>query len=364
MKIAILGTRGIPNNYGGFEQLADYLARDLSNKGYDVTVYNPTDHPYKKNSLKNIKIKRIFSNESYLGFLNVFLYDFLCLMHATTQNYDIILELGYHPASIFYKFYKLFKPDDLIVTNMAGMEWKRSKWGKQTQKFIKFCEKKAVENSDILISDNLGIQDYYEKTYSKNSDYIAYGAEPFLDPKIEYLNEFKLTKNSYYLLIARFQKDNNIELTLDGYVKSGAKEPFIVIGSHENKYGQYLIEKYKNNNIKFVGGIYDYQYLSSLRYYCLLYFHGHSCGGTNPSLLEAMASKTNIASYDNIFNRNVLEKNAVYFSNSLDVKNIIKNLDLSLYNTFKTNNLEKVKTMYNWDKICLDYEDVFKRIKK
>ena len=165
-------------------------------------------------------------------------------------------------------------------------------------------------------------------------------------------------------MIARFQKDNNIELILDGYVKSTAKEPFIVIGSHENKYGQYLIEKYKNNNIKFVGGIYDYQYLSSLRYYCLLYFHGHSCGGTNPSLLEAMASKTFIASYDNIFNRNVLEKNAVYFSNSLDVKNIIKNLDLSLNNTFKTNNLKKVKTMYNWDKICLDYEHVFKRIKK
>ena len=362
MKIAILGTRGIPNNYGGFEQLAEYLAKDLSNKGYDITIYNPTDHPYKYKNIKNIKIKRILSNEKLFSFLNVFIFDFLCLMHASTQKYDIILELGYHPASIFYKFYKKIKPNDRIITNMAGMEWKRSKWGKQTQKFIKFCEKKAVQNSDEIISDNLGIKDYYINTYNKDSHYIAYGAEPFLNPELTYLDNFHLKENNYFLLIARFQKDNNIEIILDGYVNSDRKEPFIVVGSNNNKYGKYLIKKYKNYNIKFVGGIYDYQFLSSLRYYCLLYFHGHSCGGTNPSLLEAMASNTYIASFDNVFNRNVLEKNAVYFFNSKDIINIINNLDLLLKTEFKEKNLIKVKTIYNWKKICLDYESIFKRL--
>ena len=107
MKIAILGTRGIPNNYGGFEQLAEYLAKDLSAKGHKITVYNPTDHPYKEKNIENIKIQRIFSNERIFGFLNVFIFDFLSLLHASTKKYDIILELGYHPASIFYGFYNL-----------------------------------------------------------------------------------------------------------------------------------------------------------------------------------------------------------------------------------------------------------------
>ena len=364
MKIAILGTRGIPNNYGGFEQLAEYLSVDLADKGHEVTVYNPSDHPYENNSYHEVRIIKIFSNEKIFGFLNSFIFDFLCLYRASKNNYDIILQLGYHPSSIFYYFYKLMKPSDKIITNMAGMEWKRSKWGILTQKFIKYCEKKAVFNSDAIISDNLGIQDYYIKTYNKKSYYVAYGAEPFLNPNSNVLHKYSISENNYFLLIARFQKDNNIEMILDGYVLSRQEVPFLVIGSFQNKFGSYLIKKYKNKNIHFIGGVYDYAELCSLRYYCSLYFHGHSCGGTNPSLLEAMASSTYIASYDNIFNKNVLKDNAVYFSESKEIAYIINNLELVVNENQKKENLEKIMSQYRWEEICNNYEFIFKDIMK
>ena len=364
MRIAILGTRGIPNRYGGFEQLAEYLSKYLIEKGHFISVYNPSDHEYKEKHYHSVKIVRIFSNERFFRFLNVFIFDFFCLLHASMKNYDIILQLGYHPSSIFYYFYKSIKPNHRIITNMAGMEWQRSKWRRLTKKFIRYCEGKAVLNSDAIISDNLGIQDYYLKTYGKKSYYVAYGAEPFLNPEIKILVKYFVLRNNYFLLMARFQKDNNIEIILDGYVNSDRNIPFLVIGSHKNKYGRYLIAKYKGENIHFLGAIYNYNEVSSLRYYCSLYFHGHSCGGTNPSLLEAMASNTNIASFDNIFNKNILEENAVYFSNSNNVTHIIDNLNDMINFEYKRKNLNKIIREYSWEKICIDYENFFKDVIK
>jgi glycosyltransferase involved in cell wall biosynthesis len=360
MKIAILGTRGVPNNYGGFEQCAEKLSAYIAKKGHDATVYNPSDHVYEKHEINGVKIKYIFSNEKLFSFFNVFIFDYLCLKDAK-DKYDLILELGYHPASIFYYLKEKYKTK--IITNMAGMEWKRSKWNYFTRKFIKYCELLAVKKSNAIITDNLGIMDYFLKEYGKESYEVAYGAELYNNPKIQYIEKYGLKKNKYYLMIARFQRDNNFEMILNGFTTSGAPEPFVIIGDHTNTYGKYLKKKYnQHRSIKFLGGIYNYDVLSSLRWFSKLYFHGHSCGGTNPSLLEAMASNAYIAAHNNPFNRNVLEYNAIYFSSSDDVSSIIcKNEDGNRAEKIKKNR-EKIKNIYNWDKIFEEYLQIFEKV--
>lgn len=360
MKIAILGTRGIPNTYGGFEQCAEKISYYFVKKGIDVTVYNPSDHCYKQSELNGVKIKTIFSNEELFSFFNVFIFDYLCLKDAI-DKYDIILELGYHPSAIFYYLKKKHKAK--IITNMAGMEWKRSKWNFITRKFIKYCEKLAVEKSDVIITDNLEIKKYFLKKYGKDSFHIAYGAQLFNNPQIQNIEKYGLKKYNYYMMMARFQRDNNYEMILDGYIASRANVPFIVIGDHTNRYGAFLKDKYQNySNIKFVGGIYNYYVLSTLRWFSKLYFHGHSCGGTNPSLLEAMATNTYIATHDNPFNRNVIENNCLYFSNSDDVSFIIKNFTDEKRKDFIRFNRDKITNIYNWEKISEEYLKIFRKV--
>jgi len=362
MKIAILGTRGIPNNYGGFEQNAENLSRWWVKLGHKVTVYNPDYHSYKGEEWEGVRIKHIFSREDMLGIWGTFIYDYLCLRDAVKEGYDIILNLGYAPSALF--FYLRERTSAKFVTNMDGLEWKRAKWNKVLKKFIKFCEKKAIELSDFLIVDNEGIKDYYKENYGiENIKFIPYGAKLFNNPKEEYLKEFNLEPYGYYMLVARLEPENNIEVILDGYIKAEAKEPFIVVGGLKNKYAKYLLQKYARfGKIKFVGGIYDYEKLSSLRWFSKLYFHGHSVGGTNPSLLEAMASNAYIVAHDNIFNRNVLGPHGFYFKNEKDIAEIIKEYTDKYRGEFISKNRQKIEEIYNWEKVSKAYLDVFEEV--
>lgn len=362
MRVGILGTRGIPNNYGGFERLAEKLSLFLVEKGFDVTVYNPDEYPYKRNEWNGVKIKSIFSKESVLGIWGTFLYDYFCLTDAIKQKYDIILNLGYVPASFFF-FLKRFTKAKFI-TNMDGLEWKRKKWNFLIKIFIRYCEARAVKLSDFLIADNPGIERYYREKYGINHiKYIGYGAELFYQPNEKFLCDFNLIPYKYYLLVSRIEPENNIEMILDGYQLSCSTEPFLVIGELRSKFAKYLLKKYASNpNIKFVGGIYDYNKLCTLRCYSKLYFHGHSVGGTNPSLLEAMASKAYIAVHDNPFNRYVIGDDAFFFKDKNDVADILRNYTDEFRTTFTCNNIEKVKKIYNWQNVCEAYIKVFSEL--
>lgn len=360
MKIAILGTRGIPNNYGGFEQCAEKLGLWFVRKGHDVTQYNPYDHPYKDNCFNGIKIKHIFSNEKRLGHLGTFIYDYLSLKDAIKEDYDIILELGYSPCSLYY--YLKDKRGAKIVTNMDGFELERRKWGRVARGILKYSERLAVEKSDALVADNPNIREYILKKYGRESHFIPYGAELFNSPQDGVLENYGLEKNDYYALVARLEPENSVETIIDGYILSKAPEPFVVIGSNSTKYGEFIKNKYKNcNNIKFLGGLYKYDGLSTLRWYSKLYFHGHSVGGTNPSLLEAMASNAYIAAHDNPFNKFVLGQDAYYFSNLSDIIDIIEYQNGYNKERFVKNNRLKIENIYNWEKVAEEYLKQFNK---
>ncbi|HKH61197.1 MAG TPA: DUF1972 domain-containing protein [Flavitalea sp.] len=357
MKIGVLGTRGIPNAYGGFEQFAEHLALGLVRKGHDVWVYNSSDHPYQQDKWNDIRIVHCKDLESSIGTAGQFVYDFNCLRDARKRRYDVLLQLGYTSNSIWHSWWPNNCPN---IINMDGLEWRRSKYNKWTQRFLKRAEGWAAKYADILIADSIGIQEHLLREYRKASIYIPYGADIFESPDMSRLSGLGIAPKCYFLLIARMEPENNVELILRGYLQSSQPCPIVLIGSVKNKFGKYLRERYVSPNIRFVGAVYDSDMINNVRYFSSLYFHGHSVGGTNPSLLEAMACQCNIAAHENIFNKNILTNSAYYFSTENDIVRIIaEQRDEETMTQRKESNLDKIRNTFNWNNIIDEYEKVF-----
>jgi glycosyltransferase involved in cell wall biosynthesis len=357
MKIAILGTRGVPNYYGGFEQFAEFFSVYLVNQGHEVYCYNSHDHPFQEKSFHGVNIIHQYDPEYKFGTFGQFIYDFNCIIDSRKQNFDIILQLGYTSNSIWCF---LLPKKSIIITNMDGLEWKRTKYSKPVQQFLKFAERLAAISSDFLVSDSLGIQKFLKKKYKKDSTYIAYGAYPFSNPKEEILKEYDVEKENYNMIMARFEPENNLDMVLEGVAMNQDKTPILVVGKHQTKYGNYLKNKFKDHsNIRFMGGIYNLEHLNNLRFYSNLYFHGHSVGGTNPSLLEAMASKALVIAHNNDFNKGILKENSYYFSNSKEVKNILNTIKKNDNLQLVQNNFDAIVNEFNWEKINGEYLQLF-----
>ena len=358
MRIAILGSRGIPANYGGTETVAEIMSPIFQQLGHAVTVYSPDEHPYTGATWRGIQLKRIFNQERKLGIWGTLIYDFLCLKDAVASEFDIILELGNVPCAIFFPFFH--QRNSKLITNMDGLEWKRAKWNVVLQKFAKLTEALGARCSDALIADNEGIREYLRQEYGRDSYFIPYGALAVSAVHLAHLQSYALEPRRYHMLIARLEPENNIEMIVDGFLAAADKREFIVVGKIANTYGRRLVAKYQaQTRVRFVGGIYDYAVLSSLRWYAEIYFHGHSVGGTNPSLLEAMASSAFIAAHDNVFNRSVLGADACYFSSVSAVVEIIDGDYSTQRAAWVTANLTKVEEIYTWDRIAREYLRVF-----
>jgi glycosyltransferase involved in cell wall biosynthesis len=355
LKIAIAGTRGIPNHYGGYEQAVTFLADGLTKKGHTVTVYNSHAHPYKENKWKDVEIIRCYDPEQRIGTAGQFLYDLNCIRHARKQAYDILLFMGYTSSSVWGR---MFPKQSIVISNMDGLEWKRSKYSRPVRYFLEYAEKLAVRFSRYHIADSVAIKKYLDEKYSINSQFIPYGANFSATLSVDSLKEFNVRQGQYYLLIARMEPENNIEMILDGYIASGSGDKFLVIGNTRTNYGQQLVQKYiTSSTIHFAGAIFNQHKLDNLRAYCKLYFHGHSVGGTNPSLLEAMAAGCVIAAHENEFNKAVLGNEASYFSTPGDVSNIITtNIPAEVKSRWVNTLQNKINDLYNWEHITDLYE--------
>lgn len=368
MKIAFVSTRGIPNNYGGFEQFAEYISVGMAQRGHEVVVYSPKFHPYQESTYKGVRIKHIYSPETWMGSsVGSFFYDFASLRDALKkEDFDIIYEAGYTsiiPAYIWFNVKKRKRP--IFTTNMDGLENKRSKFSPMVRRFLDWEEKMAVKYSHYLIADNMGIHDYYKEKYGKESKFLAYGADIHDDFKAEYLEEFGLKSEEYYILIARLEPENNIVMAIEGYLhsKENGRRPLIVVGKTNTPHGKELVEKYGNErNVEFVGGIYDFKKLDSVRHFSKAHFHGHSVGGTNPSLLEAMAAGCFIFAHDNIFNRAVLKENAFYYPSADKVTEYLNRIDTIAEGSkiqYTARNIEVIRNEYSWESLIDKHEKYF-----
>lgn len=363
MKVGIIGSRGIPNRYGGFEQFAEHLAVGLFQKGMDVSVYCSHNHPYQGTSFKGVKLIRCYDPEDKIGISGQFIYDLNCILDSQKRDFDIIYQLGYTSNGIWQW---LLPKRPVIITNMDGFEWQRSKYSPIIRSFLKYSEKLAAHRSHYLIADSPVISDYLKKKYHRPVKYITYGANPVKQTSETKLKSFGLRPDQYFLIIARLQADNHIEEIIQGVTQSASDKPLVIIGNHKNKFGRYLKKKYTSPSIIFIGGIFEPLTLDSLRKHSKLYFHGHSAGGTNPSLLEAMAAGTKICAHDNAFNRALLAEDALYFDSVKRISEIIGN-HIEWSSNWKEslqNNLKKIEENHNWDTIINNYLELFHKLDK
>lgn len=370
MKIAFISVRGIPNNYGGFEQFAEYISVGLAAKGHEVTVYSPHYHSYKKDEYKGVRIKHIYSPEQWMGgSFGSFFYDFLSLRDALKrEKFDIIYEAGYTsivPAYIWFNVKKIKSP--VFTTNMDGLEYKRTKFNKWVRKFIFWEERMTVKHSHFLIADNKGIQQYYKEKYNRESAYLAYGANLPEGYDLSTLQQYRLVPDQYYLVIARLEPENSIEMIIQAYLghEQNGKTPLVIVGKTNTPFGKYLVKQYGSiESVRFLEGIYNAGALDNLRHYSLAYFHGHTVGGTNPSLLEAMAAGCFIWAHDNPFNKSVLNENAFYFSSKETIIRLLNEIDRSIEwkEQFVRNNLNLIEEKYSWQKLVEEHENYFLEI--
>jgi glycosyltransferase involved in cell wall biosynthesis len=361
LKIAILGTRGIPNNYGGFEQFAEHLSPGLIQKGHDVYVYCPHNHAYREDLYKSVKLLHIHNPESYTGTFGMFIYDLLCILDARKRKFDLIYQLGYTSSSVWWR---LMPRDSLVVTNMDGLEWKRSKYNRAVKRFLRYAEKLAIQKSHHLVADSKGIQGYIGHTYRRKSTYLPYGAEVFNKPDPSGLAKYGVIPFRYNLVISRLVPENSIEIILQGAEAAGGGCPLLVVGNHDNGFGRILKKKFgTSSSIIFLPGEYEPDNLNNLRHFCRMYFHGHTVGGTNPSLLEAMGAGAMICAQKNEFNYAVLGETGYYFESVNDVKKFME-LEISVITrqTRAIENREKIRHSFSWSHIIDGYDTLFRSL--
>ena len=359
MKIGFIGTRGIPASYGGYETFVQELAPFLVVKGIECIVYCDRDS-FDKPVYKGVHLKylNITKSESPLK------YYFKSLKQAAKEC-DILYVAGTGGA-LFYSLFKSKK--SIIITNTDGIEHRRDKWSFAKKLFIKILEFFAVKFSDYIVADSIGIKKYLLNRYKVKSDKIIqleYGAYLNNYKNIDVLREYGIEHNKYYLVVSRLEPENNVHLMIEGYLLSSQNIPLIIIGNlQENSYVNKLLSK-ASDNIRFLGGVYDANKLNAIRFSCFAHIHGHSVGGTNPSLLEALGSSNIIIAHDNIFNREVAGNSMYYFNCPTELNFVFQ--ELQLLNSSEKNELSeisqnRIKEYYNWDSIRIRYYNFFEAI--
>ncbi|MBE6341043.1 MAG: glycosyltransferase family 1 protein [Bacteroidales bacterium] len=353
-QVAIIGTVGVPANYGGFESLVENILGDNTSQNIEYTVFcSSKAYKSKLQAYKGAQLKYININAN--GPLST-LYDIISML-KTNNKYDVALVLGVS-GCIFLPFFRLWFKKKLIV-NIDGLEHKREKWGKFAKWFLRKSEAMAVKYADVVIADNKGIQDYVKKTYNKNAAMIAYGGDHVareVSPEQEamILQEYGLEKGKYAISVCRIEPENNCHVILDAFSKTNKK--LVYIGNWErSEYGKSLKEKYSAyKNICIHAPEYDLDTLYILRSNAETYVHGHSAGGTNPSLVEAMFFGNPIIAYDVVYNRATTEDSAYYFKNSEELLQLLqkKELDGSIMKQI-------AEKKYTWKNIAAQYESLY-----
>jgi glycosyltransferase involved in cell wall biosynthesis len=355
-KVAIIGSVGIPAKYGGFETLVEYLTKYLSSKLEFIVYCSNKSYPEKSRSHNNARLRYIPLNANGIQSIP---YDIISIVHALFIA-DTLLILGVSGCCIL-PFVRLFTKKKILV-NIDGLEWKRNKWGFFAKYFLKYSEKLAVKYSDIIIADNIEIQKYINQCYGKDSKYISYGGDHanYLTMTSNTLECFPFLKKEYAFKICRIEPENNIEVILKAFSEYNAKQIVLIGNWEDSKYGIELKNKYSNfNNIQLLDPIYEIDILNQIRSNCLFYIHGHSAGGTNPSLVEAMYLKLPILAFDCSFNRSTTDNRCLYFEDTVDLVKKIKKLNKDQLSKISEDIYNYANEKYRWDLITTKYLDLF-----
>jgi glycosyltransferase involved in cell wall biosynthesis len=350
LTIAMVGTRGVPAHYGGFETAVEEVGQRLVARGHDVIVY--------------CRGERI--HEEYLGMRLVHL-PALTFKATETLSHTALttLHLLRYPADVVLVFNAanaLMLPVIRIPTalHVDGLEWRRAKWGPVGRRYYLLSERLGVRWADELIADARGIQAYYRDTYGSDSRFIPYGAPILDDPSDDKLADLGLAPGAFHLVVARMEPENNVELMVRGYVASRARLPLVVVGSapYAADYVRRIQQLGTDPRVRLVGSVWDQKLLNQLYRHCASYLHGHSVGGTNPSLLRAMGAGAPVSAVDVSFNREVLGDAGSFFFDAADVSDLIHAVESDPHGARARGcrGRERAAAAYRWEDVALAYE--------
>ena len=355
VKLSIIGTVGVPGNYGGFETLAENLVKYnfVSEKAVDIIVYcSSNSYDVKVDEFLGAHLTYIPLEAN--GIQSVF-YDCVSLLISAFRRTDVILLLGVSGA-IILPFLKLISKAR-VITNIDGIEWRRGKWRTLAKWFLKFSEKLAVNFSDEIIADNEGVRQYVKLQYNKDCILIAYGGDhaPFSKYQIKGTN----SSSDYFLALCRIEPENNIGLILESFAKLANKKLKFVGNWEKSNYGRITRMQYSRfTNIELLDPIYDEVELLKIRLGAKVYIHGHSAGGTNPSLVEMMHFGIPVIAFDCNFNRFTTDNKAKFFSNSEDLIHLVNELDFRDPSGMELKRLAQEE--YTWERIGKKYFDLIR----
>lgn len=356
MRISLIGTRGVPARYGGFETAVEEVGRRMASSGHEVTVYcrGEDDHDnYLGMRLVHLPYVRRRSLETLS-------HTALSIAHDLWRGRSDVAIVFNAANSVFVPLLRLRRTP--VATHVDGLEWQRGKWGPWGRRYYRLAEALAVRWSDRLIADAQGISDYYTEEFGAKTDLIAYGA-PLVTPKEDKLHELGLQRRRYHLVVARFEPENHVDVIIRGYLRSRATHPLIVVGSAPYATGHVKeIESLAASDprVHLLGGVWDQDLLDQLYANAATYLHGHSVGGTNPSLLRAMGAGSPVLAYDVTFNREVLDAPDIYFSDAATLTALLERAetDPKQMDLLGDDLRLRAASAYTWDRVAKEYEQL------
>ncbi|MCW2853822.1 MAG: hypothetical protein JWM84_3486 [Nocardioides sp.] len=362
MRIAMLGTRGIPAHYGGFETAVEEIGQRLVLQGHEVTVYcrggASTSSSYRGMRLVHLPSLKGKAVETLS-------HTALSAAHLMTHpRHDVAIVFNSANAP-FLPFLRLSRTP--VAVHVDGLEWKRAKWGRTGRHYYRWAGSYAVRWADALIADAQGIADYYTEEFGARTELISYGAPIQVAPGSGRLAELGLGSGGYHLVVARFEPENHVEEIVEGYHRSSAELPLVVVGSapYADEYTARIHRTADGDRrIRMIGGLWDQAQLDQLYAHCLTYLHGHSVGGTNPSLLRAMGAGADVIAYDVSFNREVLGEGGRYFSGPAGLSDLLHAAELQpgLAHERGVHNRGRAAHRYDWLEVAARYEELCKKL--
>ncbi|HEY8164928.1 MAG TPA: glycosyltransferase [Gemmatimonadaceae bacterium] len=368
LRIGLLGLYGMPMQtlqFTGFETGFGEIAPRLAAAGHDVTMYcrrNSFPESMRPNEYRGVKLIYVPSpgGKNFSGLLSTF----FAVVHALTRGrYDLYcfvnVGMGHHAAlcRIFGK---------KVVMNVDGLDWTRAKWGPVARKYFLSAAHSAIRFCNALITDAEAMRRFYLERFSKDTTMIAYGAYVETSKQPELISQFGIEPNEYYLIASRLVPENNADLITDAFLRSGSPKKLLIAGgaNYDSPFHRRLREM-AGDNVLLAGHINDVDVIRELHCNCFAYVHGHSVGGTNPSLLKAMGFGNCILALDTVFNREALGDDGVFFPRDARV---LADLMMKLEGNprrvaeLRAMGPRRIRQEYTWEKIASQYEDLFQRV--
>ena len=356
LSIAMLGTRGVPARYGGFETAVEEVGRRLAARGHQVRVYcrsgNVPDAGDEYLGMALVSLPslrtRSFETLSHTG---------LSVGHLLARRADVAFVFNAANAPFLPLLQAARIP---VATHVDGLEWQRAKWSGAGRRYYRAAEGWAVRWSDALIADAVGIADYYRHEFGVPTTLLRYGAPILQGAGFDRLPELDLEPRGYHLVVARFEPENHVDLAVSGYVASRARLPLVVVGSapYADEYTRRVHAAARcSSRVRFLGPVWDQEQLDQLYAHAATYIHGHSVGGTNPSLLRAIGAGAATVAYDVGFNREVLNEDGRYFHAETELARHLEDAERDPAVTLERGRrLQQRARLYDWDEVATGYE--------